>query len=210
MRTGRPSKILFLVLLITFIYCFNSQLSYSADFKVDLYPEGDNPVNPVTLRFNGRLYVDSWWFDEVAKGSFSAADDEKFVMKVYDANKNGTPQDILKLWAPSERESMKPDILDKNLFSLNRGYFNNIQYSAFMAKIQYGSYTIFLIQHTGLQIGNDINEYIIKKINNDYYQTNALQSDPVFLYISQKYKGTLKYKIRPTHTAATQKKHQGH
>lgn len=207
MRTSRHFKIIFLALLIALVCCFNSKLSYSADIKVDLYPEGENPINPVTLRFSGRLYVDSWWFDEVAKGSFSAGDDEKFIMKVFDVNKNGTPQDILKLWAPSERESMKPDILDNNLFSLNRGYFNNIQYSAFMAKIQYGSYTIFLIQHTGPQIGNDINEYIIKKINNDYYQTNALQSDPLYLYISQKYKGTLKYKIRQTHTSTPQKNH---
>lgn len=196
-------KFYFLAVITILVCCFNPLISYSADIKVDMYPIGDSQINPVSLLFNGKLYVESWWFDEVASGLFPASDEEKFIIKMFDANKNGTPQDILNLWAPAERDSMKPDIFDTKLFSANRGYFNNIQYAAFMAKIQYGSYSIYLIQHTGSQIGNDIDEYIIKKIDNNYYQTNALQSDPVYLYISQKYAGTLTYKIRRTLTSIT-------
>lgn len=189
-------RILLSLTVILIFCCLGAQPSYAADLKVNFYPAGDKQVNPVSLLFKGKLYPEGWWFDEVAKGVYPASDDEKCMIKIFNTLKNGTQEEILNLWAPSERDAMKPDIFNANLFSGSRGYYKNIQYAAFMAKIEYGSYIIFLVQHTGPRIGDDINDYIIRKIDGNYYQTNDLKSDPVALYITQKYGETLSHKIR--------------
>lgn len=161
----------------------------------DLFPEGEN-INPVSLAFTGKVYTESWWFDEVSKGIYPAADDEKFIIKIVDTNLSGTPQDVLNLWAPAEREEMKSLIFDTNIFANNRAFAKKVQASAFMVKILYGNYTIFLVQDSGTTIGDLITTYTLKKVDNSYYQTNLLEADPVYIYITQKYSKSLKFKQR--------------
>jgi len=192
-------KICFVFLMFLFVNIFPVDSEGAEDTKItiQLYTEGDSQtINPVSLMFNGKVYTESWWFDEVVKNTFIASDDEKFILKVVETNQKGTPQDVLNLWSPSEQDQMKSIIFDADAFAGNQGFYKRIQSSAFMAKILYGSYIIFLIQHTGNEIGNLIHEYPIIKVDNNYYLTNKLQSDPMFLFITEKYSKTLKYKQR--------------
>jgi hypothetical protein len=185
----------FLVFIVTHIFLVISESAEDTKITVELYPQGDT-TNPISLIFNGKVYTESWWFDEVVKNTFIASDDEKFIINVVETNQKGTPEDVLTLWSPAERDQMKSIIFDTDAFAGNQGFYKRIQSSAFMAKILYGSYIIFLIQHTGNEIGNLIHEYPTLKVDNNYYLTNKLQSDPMFLFMTEKYSKTLKYKQR--------------
>lgn len=174
---------------------FNQTYAFDTKLTIELSPNGDKS-NPVVLMLDGKIYDDGWWFDQIENKQLTATEDENFMLKVIKTNQSGTPQDILNLFMPEERENMKTLILDPNLFSGNQAFYKKIKYSAFMSKIYYGSYIIFSIQHTGDVIGNLINTYPIKKVDNGYYLSNTLQNDPVYLYILTKYNKSLKYKQR--------------
>ncbi len=176
--------------------CFFCCTESLAEMKIDFYPQGDIQQNPVSLVFNGKIYTESWWVDEIAKGIFITSDDEKFIIKVINTYQTGTSQDVLNLWAPAERDAMKSTISDAAMFAGSKSFYKKTQMSAFMVKVLYGSYTIFLIQHSGNEIGNTILEYPIVKIDNSYYLTNKLEADPIYTYITDKLSASLKYKQR--------------
>ncbi|GFO57665.1 hypothetical protein GMSM_46720 [Geomonas sp. Red276] len=165
--------------------------------KFEIYPRGAVKENPVTVCINGYMYKDSWWFDQVKAGMFTPSADERFMMKVVDVNTNGTPDDQLTLWPQDERQDTYMSVSDPIFFAGNQGYYKRIPYSAFLAKIAYGPYTIFFIQHSGPEEKDEIYTYPVVNISGTYYCTNKMKSDPIFLYLTEQVKEYLTLKARP-------------
>lgn len=194
---------LLLIMIFLQIFIPASSTKAVAANVIEFYPPGESSINgnPITLTFNGTIYTDSWWFDEITTGStttgkFIAGNDEKFIISVVNTYQTGTVQDILNLWSPSDQSQIQADLSDTQLLTARQNFFKNAQYSALMVKMMYGAYTIFLIQHTGPIIGSTIQEFPIVNINGNYYLTNRLQSDPIFVYIVDKYISALTFKQR--------------
>jgi hypothetical protein len=165
--------------------------------KFEIYPHGVIKQNPVTIYLNGNIYKESWWFDEVKAGKFQPSADESFMMKVVDVNTHGSLDDQLTLWPQDERQDTYNTLKDPLFFSGNQGYYKRIPYSAFLAKIAYGPYTIFFIQHSGPEEKAEIFTYPVVNIGSSYYLTNKMKSDPMFVYLTEQIKEFLTMKTRP-------------
>jgi hypothetical protein len=167
-----------------------SSLSYALDkISYEYYPS--NVVtndNPIVVSFNGRIYAESWWFDEVENNEFSPSADESFVMLADSVNRNGGLNDLLQLWPPDERQEASDTFGDPSVLAGNQGYFRQLTNSAFLEKIAYGPYTIFLIEQSGTETGDVITEVPIIKDGSNYYLTNKLKSDPLFTFLIEKIK----------------------
>ena len=153
---------------------------------VDLYPAGElEKVNPVTLSFSGKVYENLVLSDSPEKPNLS--EDEKFLAKAIAINKSGTLEDVLSIWSPSERPSIRKVAEDPKIFEANRKFYSTIEKSSLKAKILYGTYTIYIVNHSDRVSGERLKEYPVKKVDGQYFLTNALSEDPVFQYITTKY-----------------------
>lgn len=161
---------------------------------VNFFPEnGSKTGNPVTLILKGKTYPTNGWFDEMTAAR-TAAPDEKFIIDAVSINRNGTITKVRSLWTPDEQDTSL--FSDPVVFNRNQSVFRHMTGSAFLAKILYGDYIIFLVQHDVEGYGTMVNEYPVKKSAGKFYLTNRLKDDPVFLYLSQKYSKTLQFKKR--------------
>lgn len=187
--------LLFATLICAVTTCANAQ---DVSITVNLYPD-NNPSsgNPVVVRLNGKVYTEDIWFDAVVSSQIKLAEDEAFIVSVLTTYQKGTATDVLDLWHPDERVGIRPYAEDPEKFAKTKSYATAIKQAAFLAKIYYGAYEIFLIQISGPSIGNIIKEYSIIKAGGRFYLTNKLRDDPVFLYITTKYEATLPLKVRP-------------
>jgi hypothetical protein len=176
------------------IGCAVSAQAKDAQIKVELFPEnGSKTGNPVTLILNGKTYPTNGWFDEMTAAG-TATPDEKFIIDAVSTNKSGTVNDVRSLWTPDEQNTSF--FSDPKIFASSQSFFKRFTGSAFLAKILYGSYTIFIVQHDVEGYGTTIHGYPLKNINGRFYLTNKLKDDPVFLYLSEKYSKTLQLKKR--------------
>ena len=164
--------------------------------SVEFYPNNIVSGSPITLTLQGKLYSGNSWFDELVKNKAVMTDDEKLIMAVVDANTNGSLSDILKLWSPDERESVASMLSESQIFVRNQGYYKRITGTAFVGRVLYGDYIIYFVQHNLSQSGSSIKDYPISKVNGKYYMSNKLANDPVFMYLTQKYRQTLGVKTR--------------
>ena len=153
---------------------------------IELYPSGESEkVNPVALSFSGKVYENLVLPDSLEKSNLP--DDEKFLAKAIAINKNGTLEEVLSIWNPSEREDIKKVASDPKIFEANRKFYSTIEKSSLKAKILYGTYTIYIVNHSDRVSGERLKEYPLKKVEGKYFLTNALSEDPVFQYLTTKY-----------------------
>ncbi|MCP3935475.1 MAG: hypothetical protein GY708_08900, partial [Actinomycetia bacterium] len=156
-----------------------------ADEFVNLrfYP-GEEPVredrpskqSPITLSFVGKVYDPAEArFDSGARRT----PDEEFIVRVDRVNREGSKEDILALWEPSERAEIAQDLDDPELFANNRLFYKKVKHSAFAFKAHYGPYIIFLVQNTNELIGEQMQIYPIRRTSNGYVLTNDLADDPM-------------------------------
>lgn len=183
------------VLVMAIVFIFNT--SAAATISLDIFPENiSSKENPVGISFNGKIYSEALWFDEVQSNAISVEPDEAFVVKAFFTNQRGSANEILALWSFEEQAETK-DIFSNPVFMTgSQGYLRKIRDAAFLAKVAYGPYIIFFIQYTSQEFGDEIDEYVITKIRGNYYMTNKLKEDPLFVYLDQKLKMQLSLKQR--------------
>lgn len=169
----------------------NSTMSF------DIYPRNSNANNnPAILTLNGKKYVDNLWFDNISSNSTSVSDEEKFIVKVVNTNQQGTQDDVLNLWLPDDRTDMSTIISDADIFSLNQSKYKDIKYSVFLGRLDYGDYTVFVVQHILSDNTNLVKLYPIKYLDGSYYLTNELSDDPVFNQLMQIAKDSFSLKTK--------------
>lgn len=135
---------------------------------------------PITLSFSGRIYEPELRID----GATRLTPDEEFIRRVEQVNREGTREEILALWDPKEKAEIGRDLDDPALFNRNRMTYENRKSSAFVLKVRYGPYVLFLVQSENEMVGKQLQIYPIRETESDYVLTNDLADDPMleFLY----------------------------
>lgn len=160
------------------------QSTQSMTFYPKVAGGGRAEENPVTVSFNGRTYEGGWWLSRIEESALTEA--ESFLANAIEANRDLSPDEVLELWNPPERDEVRSMVSDPEMFAANRRFYRGIEDSALVAKILYGPYILFYVQHVGA-FNDFIKEYPVVETGSGYYLTNALQADPVFQYFSTAY-----------------------
>lgn len=174
-------------------------MGVEAEHSVELYPETPEAAtatrNPITVGFNGRVYQGGWWLGRIGERALTA--DEQFIVDVLEGNRERSPEEVLELWHPAERDDLRELVTNPEIFEKNRRFYRGVADSALVAKVLYGSYSLFFVQHVGADFEDFIKVYPIVESRGEYYLTNALQADPVFQYFATAYAETLDLVERP-------------
>lgn len=133
--------------------------------------------HPVTLSFSGRLYTAS-----TAPDSLDPS--ERLVMSVVSINKTGDLDEILRLWASDERDAIRRAAADPQIMSANKAYYAAIQSTDLCARIEYGSYILFIVRHSVAGSSPRMKTYPLKPTKDGHLFTNELADDPVFVHLS--------------------------
>lgn len=152
-------------------------------------PSGDGPA--VTLGFEGKVYGDTgWWLDTLDDGRLDEF--ERFVREIVSVNRDGDLEAMLGLWHPEEREALRASAED-GLFARNQGFFKSVEQSALRARVDYGDFHIFFVQHDSSQTetGATVNVYPMRRSGDRLFMTNGLRGDLAFRYLVQVYRGRL-------------------
>jgi hypothetical protein len=163
--------------------------------SVRFFPEdGSKTDNPVSLIFKGKTYPTNGWFDEITAAG-TATPEEQFVINVVALNRSGSLSNIQSLWGTDEQDQIS-DLADSRMFAGNQAFFRRITGSAFLAKILYGDYIIFLVQHDVQGYGSMVKEYPLRKRSGKLFLTNRLVDDAVYMFASSNYSKSLPLKKR--------------
>jgi hypothetical protein len=152
--------------------------------KIELYPEGQH-TNPAVLYVTGERYQDNPLIHTPPDSSTSSPE-MQFLGQVILTNANGSLDDVLRMWDPRDRDAIRKVASDPSLFEGNRNFYRSITSSRLLAKVSYGTYDIFFVQHI-TQNRTVVKDYPVTHVNGALMNTNALQSDPVFVYLSTRY-----------------------
>lgn len=175
------------------------QSTQSMTFYPKVAGAGRASENPVTVSFNGRTYEGGWWLSRTEDSALTEA--ETFLANVIETNRDLSPDEVLELWNPPERDEVRSMVSDPEMFAANRRFYRGIEDSALVAKILYGPYILFYVQHVGA-FDDFIKEYPVLQTDTGYYLTNALQDDPIFQYFSTAYVERLELVERPEREGA--------
>ncbi len=185
----------FILLYVSLVLAVSAQAT-DEQITVNLFPENQSGTgNPVKLTFKGKTYPMNGWFDQMVTAG-TAAPDEKFVIDALAVNKSGTVANVRSLWMPNEQDEVSELYKDPQVYASSQAYFKRITGAAFLGKILYGNYEIFIVQNEVEGYGSRVRAYTVKNVNGRFYFTNSLKGDPVFLYLSTKYASALPVKRR--------------
>ena len=152
--------------------------------KIELYPEGQH-TNPAVLYVTGDRYQDNPLI-HMPQDSSNSSPEMQFLGQVIFTDANGSLDDVLRMWDPKDRDAIRKVASDPTLFEGNRNFYRSITSSRLLAKVSYGTYDIFFVQHI-TQNRTIVKDYPVTHVNGALMNTNALQSDPVFVYLSTRY-----------------------
>jgi len=152
--------------------------------KIELYPEGQH-TNPAVLYVTGERYQDNPLI-HMPPDSSTFSPEMQFLGQVILTNANGSLDDVLRMWDPRDRDAIRKVASDPSLFEGNRNFYRSITSSRLLARVSYGTYDIFFVQHI-TQNRTVVKDYPVTHVNGALMNTNALQSDPVFVYLSTRY-----------------------
>ena len=180
----KASRLLSVLSMGLFLTLAVSAADNTHNVKIELYPEGQH-TNPVVLSVTGERYANNPLIP-VPPDSSATAPELQFLGQLIATNTNGSLQDVLSMWDPRDREAIRKLASDPALFEGNRNFYRGITSSRLLARISYGSYDIFFVRHI-TQTTTIVKDYPVVHVNGALMNTNALQSDPVFVYLSTKY-----------------------
>ncbi len=134
--------------VIILVYVLSTSNTNAETIDISVFPmKSITEINPTIIRLNGKIYTDTIWIDDIITGKVQAESDENFIARVLTVNQSGSAADVLSTWNPDERTQMSTYINKPELFVVNKNWNKSIKYSAFLAKVLYGEYTVFVVQH---------------------------------------------------------------
>lgn len=146
---------------------------------------GDKDI--VNVFLSGRIYKEG--IDITSTGrKFSLPADEvkviEFLGKVYEANRNGKPSDILKLWDDKDKDNVSKMVMNQDMFQKNRNVFAGMDSVTLKAIFLYQGMYVALVEHN-ISSGKIILRYPVLKKGESLFLSNQLNGDPFYDYILQ-------------------------
>lgn len=168
-----------IITILTLALSFNT-FSYETSPQVITLPLSSEK-NSVSLSFNGAIF-DS---DNAPLISESSSNEiNVFIYKIIQANKNKSPEEILKLWQPEDKNEIKSLMSNAKYLERNSAFFRNIKNSRLMGYIEYGDFIICYIEHDVKGMSSlYLKSYSIIIDNNKLFQTNKLSNSFIFANI---------------------------
>ena len=160
--------------------------------SVNLYPEKNQAkTNPVVLTFVGKLFDNLTFRSEESELPPGLSPQEQFIIKIVRLGRSASLDEIINSWAPADRSEIRQLLSNEKTLEGNRGFYRNITTSTILARIDYGSYWIFMVRHSGPALKAFVKDYPVKEENGQTFLTNDLRGDPVFGFITTKYAQSL-------------------
>lgn len=185
MTVLRNSRLVITALALgLFLALSGSAAETSHTIKIELYPDGQH-TNPAILYVTGERYQDNPLI-HMPQDSSNSSPEMQFLGQVIFTDANGSLDDVLRMWDPRDRDAIRKVASDPSIFEGNRNFYRSITSSRLLAKVSYGTYDIFFVQHIA-QNRTVVKDYPVIHVNGALMNTNALQSDPVFVYLSTRY-----------------------
>ena len=166
---------------IVILVCSTITVHAKNDEVITFYANEDENSKPtISLSFIGHVYKDRPTIKSLEKKGRKLIASETFISDLIEANKTKSQNEVLMLWNPQERKKVKKLIFDQTLFSKNRNYYSMVKETRFLARIQYGKYLLFYVEHSISNIGPQQKLYPLVKVGEQYYSSNGLTSDFFF------------------------------
>lgn len=161
-----------------FIFAANA-FADTNEVTIKFYPDAQTnaKTNPVSLSFSGNLYKDKPLLEQGKPRSLKLSAAETALAKFLDVNAKGTPDEVLEVWNPPERESIKAMVAKPDLFARNKAINANISETRMVARINYGVFTLFFVEHKWMTSDYKVRLYAFTEKDSQYFATNLLTSD---------------------------------
>lgn len=167
------------ILLGGAILIFSPSRLLAAEVRLALRPPGETQLPAIHLLFEGRAFEPALALHQPAAPD--ALPGELFLRRVIATNREGGVDDLLALWAPSDREAMRPRISGSQAnLDRNRSIFRNMKESRLRAEMAYGSYTLYFVEHVLTSGQSFFNIYPTLRTQDQVFLTTRLESDATF------------------------------
>lgn len=145
-------------------------------------------ANPIRLTFRGWLYTPEGLSMSSPDVKDFPVEERRLVAALGEARKKGILA-VVPYWSPAEQTTIRRNVSDPTVNVGMTNFLRSVENSVILAKVLYGQYTILLVQHVGqsLQSAQAPARYTMKKVGEEYYLTDDLSADPVFMYLAEKY-----------------------
>ncbi len=153
---------------------------------VVLQAPGEQEEHPMEIRFDAHRYRSVLWLKPAAPTDELPAA-ERFLVRMLQANGQGTPEEVLALWSPEDRPEVRTLVSNEVLFNQNQRFFRNLSEAGLHMKVYYGAYVIFFVQYHSPGEVDSIQALPITRQGDEYFMTQALKADPVFAYLTTAY-----------------------
>lgn len=169
------------ILGVVIISMAASPLLAAEKVKQNLYPPVGQKRNPISISFEYEEYSPPI---KLSAEQAKLAEPEKLVFNTINSNKSGTPQDIIDLFCPDEREKEAEEILNKEIFDRNRSWFKYITDVELLGKLFYGDFIIiFAKQHHEIMGPETTTFVVVANASKNACLTNKLAEDRTYLYL---------------------------
>ena len=88
-----------------------------------------------------------------------------------------TPEQVLDMWNPPERENIKEILSKGDIFTRNKALHSSIVESRFVARVNYGSFVLFYVEQKRLPSDYKVKMYPFIEKDGQYFASNMLTSD---------------------------------
>lgn len=172
------------IVIALLLLCFGAPCLARAEGKeqsFELYPPGDAlRLNPVKLTVAGEVFSPGFQYLPAAPGLRTDGLLDLLV-RLSQAGREGTPDDVLPLWSPTEREAMRPIIT--SLFERNQALARTVVRSTLRARLLYGPFVLAVARHDLTDGTAIVSVYPVAREGAGYFLTDRLANDPVFAFL---------------------------
>ncbi len=187
-------RLIYIIFVIFYPMLVTQAKAEDIEITENIFPKnGSATGSPIKVTLKGKTYTENGWFDQMVDTG-RAAPDEKFIIEAVSKYKAGKFKEVKGQWMPDEQDEFANSYKDPEQYANSQSYFRRVTRSKFVAKIFYGNYEIFFVQHEVEGYGSNTMPYTIKKVKGRFYFTNKLASDPIYSYLLAKYANFLKKK----------------
>jgi hypothetical protein len=161
------------------VLCTANAFAAGDKVVIEFYPDTQvtEKKNPVNLSFSGKMYKGRPLLRQVNLRGAKQLAVEAALGKFIEVNASGTADQVVELWNPVERQSIKEMISKGDIFTRNRALFAAITESRLVARLNYGSFILFYVEHERSPSQHNVSLYTFTEKDGRYFATNALSKD---------------------------------
>ena len=145
-----------------------------------MLPEREPSGTPATFSYEAINYKPRLEISQGDKEAFDMSTPEKGLRTYMTANWEGNATNILKVFAPADREKLQKLVSEKEILEKNTMIFKNINTVIVVQQVFYGNYRILMGLNVTATGSRRIQHYVFKYTADGWCLTNDLGEDRFF------------------------------